>query len=102
MARIEALEELARNLVGDDLKAGGPDLFFVSVESNIQTVTTDYELAKSAFHALNHRPGRLVECALENRTFGVIASREPHETSGRLVLREDYYLFERQRERSAA
>lgn len=68
--RIEALQALARDMVGDGKT---PDLFFVTDRGAVVTVTTDFELASSHWEALS-RQRPMMECVLEGRRYGVIAS----------------------------
>ena len=90
MKKIEVLEELARNIIGDGKT---PDVFFVSDNGTIVTITTDFPTAYFAWESLkNAYPQR--ECALENRTWGVICAVEPIEDGGTvLTVSDDSYGF---------
>lgn len=79
--RIEALETLARDMVGD---GGSPNVFFVTDGPNVVMVTTDEEKARAAWRELADRfPMR--ECALEDRQTGVLASLEPQEEGSHVL-----------------
>jgi len=89
--RIEALEVLARDLVGDGQH---PDLFFVGLAGNIQMVTTDRE---SAYAYWRHLAACFptTESALENRREGVIAAIEPIDETDNapLVCHDEYHRW---------
>jgi hypothetical protein len=81
--KVEEVEAIARKVVGD---GKSPNLFFVSQEGVILTVTRDFELAYQQWRALP----RNVETALEDRKNGVIADTGPvEEGSKRLVTTDD-------------
>lgn len=87
--RMEQLEALARDMVGD---GGKPDVFFVSVEGGIVMVTLDFEAAYHAWREYSAPKNR--ETALENRSMGTIASVDPiEEGSPRLMLIDDSEMF---------
>ena len=71
-SKIKELEELASKVVGD---GHGPDLFFVSVEGVVVTVTRNFELAYREWQKYSWKCE--VETALENRTYGVICDVSP-------------------------
>lgn len=80
------LEELARQKVGDGLK---PELFFVSRQGVIILVSCDFGAAYDFWREQN-REHRNEESALENRSHGVLASREPaEENSSQLITTDD-------------
>jgi hypothetical protein len=84
--KIEALENLARTMVGD---GRNPDLFFVTDQGVVVTITRDKDVAYDHWRQLAARSPRL-ECALENRQFGVLASVEPSGTDeNKLIVRFD-------------
>lgn len=90
MVRFECLEQLARELIGDGKT---PDLFFVTDGGNVVTITADYRVARIHWERLRARYP-LQECALENRTYGVIASVEPEEDGdSQLVVSDDSESF---------
>lgn len=83
--RLEFLEALARELVGD---GKSPNLFFVSSEGNVILISRDFDVAYLKWK--QHAQDRDHESALEDRQYGVISSVEPSEDeSGRLVVRDD-------------
>lgn len=84
--RIPQLEEFASATIGDDKT---PDLFFVSDNGSIVTVTRNFDLAYRHWLQLAARYS-LTECALENRTFGVLASVEPAREGSTAMVRLDY------------
>lgn len=91
MKRIEALEAIARDMVGDGQT---PDVFFVSDEGRIVAIETDAQRAYDRWRELAARSPRK-ESALENRTYGVLASVEPKDDSpnARLVVLDDFQGF---------
>ena len=72
-AKIKQLQELATDMVGDGKT---PNLFFVSEQGVIITVTRDFEIAYEQWLSLASGYSR-VECALEDRRYGTICSVEP-------------------------
>ena len=98
--KLEALETLARETVGDGQT---PDLFFVTDQGTVVTVTRDFDVASTAWVRLAQAGRWQTECALENRTFGVIASVEPEEDeSDRMVVCDSRGTFARLSEEDAA
>lgn len=95
--KIEALENLARDMVGDGKT---PNVFFVSKQpQGLVLVTRDEEAAYNYWQSLP----RNVETSLEDRSFGVIASTEPREEgSTQLVTHDDYYAFTRLKKKRKA
>lgn len=93
--KTEQLEELARSVVGDDKT---PDIFFVTDQGTVVTVSRDFKTAYTHWCELAARYPR-VECALENRTYGVLAdiSPESDEPGARLVRTDDTYSFRKGR-----
>lgn len=71
-SKIPELENLAADKVGD---SHGPDLFFVSVEGVVITVTRSFEIAYQQWQ--EHSQSMKYECALENRTYGTICDVSP-------------------------
>ena len=91
MARIERLEALARDMVGD---GETPDLFFVTDRGNVVCIETSAPKAYRRWKALAaRRPLR--ECCLENRTYGTICSVEPQsdEDSAPLEICDGYMSY---------
>ncbi len=72
-AKIAALEILACDMVGD---GKAPDLFFVTDQGVVITVTRNKSVAYDEWRNLAARRP-MVESAMESRRFGVIASVEP-------------------------
>lgn len=87
--RIEALETLASNLVGDGDKE---DLFFVTDRGDVVTVTRNFWTAYNDWKQLSRRSPR-VECSLENRTYGVICDVSSDEETETLCVRDDSQGF---------
>ena len=71
--KMPELEALASRMIGDGQT---PDLFFVTDEGAVVLIETSGLRAYGRFKDLASRSPRK-ECALENRTFGVLASVEP-------------------------
>lgn len=93
MNKIDQLETLASAMIGDD---ESPDLFFVTDRGQVVSVDVCALSAYDRFMTLARRPEKH-ECALENRTFGVIASVEPEDDApnARLILCDDFRMFQR-------
>ncbi len=93
MKKIDQLEALASAMIGD---GKSPDLFFVTDRGRVVSVDVCALSAHDRFLDLARRSDRK-ECALENRTFGVIASVEPEydAPNARLVLVDDFRMFRR-------
>ena len=93
--KIEALETLARTMIGDGQT---PDLFFVTDEGAVVLIETSALRAYGRWRDLAQRSPRK-ECALENRTFGVIASVEPRDDTedAPLIVCDDYRMFSKSR-----
>lgn len=89
MKRVPALELLATNVVGD---GGVPNLFFVSIEGVIITVTRTFSVAYDHWKSLP----RDKETALEDRKWGVICSTGAREEgSSQLITIDDSSRFEK-------
>ncbi len=90
---IKELQALATEMVGD---SNAPDLFFVTDQGVVVTVTRCFETAYADYHRLAWR-WPLVECALENRTIGCLASVEPEsdEQGARLIRIDDTDMLKR-------
>lgn len=88
MPKVSELETLASALVGDGKT---PDVFFVTDQGAVVTIDTDASRAYSVWVALASRSPRR-ECALENRTYGVIASIAPEtdDPGARLIRVDDF------------
>lgn len=83
--RLQFLEKLARELVGDGKQ---PNLFFVSSEGNIILISRDFDVAYIKWK--QHAARKDHECALEDRQTGVIASVEPEsDAPGAKLIRID-------------
>lgn len=80
--KIRELEELATNTVGD---GKSPNLFFVSQEGAIITVTRSFATAYNEWKALNPR----IVSALEDRLWGVICITDHDEENGNALYRRD-------------
>lgn len=87
--RIEALEQSARNIVGD---GKAPNVYFVTDQGVVTTITRDREIALSAWRTLASR-WPLVECAVEDRLNGVIADVSPESDVPGARLRRSIDLF---------
>jgi len=73
--KIKQLNQLATEMVGD---GGKHNVFFVSLEGNVQLVTTDFWVAYEFWKSLTPRlSGK--ETMLEDRKWGVICDRSPIE-----------------------
>lgn len=70
--KVEQFEQMARDMVGD---GKSPNLYFVSEEGVITTVTRDFEAAYLCWSGL----GRKIETCLEDRKNGVLATTTPIE-----------------------
>lgn len=69
--KIESLEAIARDMVGDGKR---PNVFFVSLEPlGIVMITRDFQAAYQYWKGLS----RSAETSLEDRQTGVICSNEP-------------------------
>jgi hypothetical protein len=84
--RIGVLEDFASITIGDD-KA--PNLYFVTDQGVLVTITRDFDVAYAHWQTLAQRAPR-VESSLEDRQHGVLASVEPdEENSNRLIVIDD-------------
>ena len=89
--RIPQLEEMARTMVGD---GKAPNLFFVSRKGVILTVTRNYRHAYVQWETMARGMGARVECALEDRLQGTIASVDTDEENpGKLIVIDDSDMF---------
>ena len=66
-------EKIASELIGDGRR---PNVYFVTDQGKVQTITLNKEVALDHWRALAAR-WPMVECALEDRQTGVLASIEP-------------------------
>lgn len=91
MKNIPQLNKLATELVGDGEKI---NVFFVSLGSNVQMVTTEFEPAYKLWRTLT-RENSSAETYLEDRKWGVIADRSPaaEAANSRLVTHDDSWEF---------
>lgn len=82
--RTDALELLASDLIGD---GESPNVFFVTLDGNVQLITTDGPVAYRFWKNLP----RNVESSLEDRQTGCICTVEPleDEDNSPLVVRDD-------------
>lgn len=89
--KVTELNKLATTMVGD---SGKPNVFFVSLMSNVVMVTTDFQAAYSHWKKLA-RCQREKESTLEDRRYGVICSVEPDENPmvKRLRVYDDSMMF---------
>lgn len=80
------LNRMATEMVGDGKK---PNLYFVSLGSNVQLVTTDWDAAYTYWLSLP----RNVETLLEDRLIGLICDTSPvEERSTRLTTSDCSYM----------
>ena len=88
--KIKELNKLATEMVGD---SGKPNVFFVSLEGNVQMVTTDFWQAYDYWKSLTPRlSGK--ETMLEDRKYGVICDRSPSEhNAGKLMTWDESGMF---------
>lgn len=88
---IPELQKLASELVGDSKT---PNLFFVTCEGVVVTVSRDLSTAHRHWRQLAAITPR-VECALEDRHTGVLADISPESDApgSRLIKRDDTHLF---------
>ena len=86
MSAYERLNQLAQELVGDDKS---PNIYFVTQDGRVLTVTTDRRTAYLQWRQLASTRPR-IECALEDREHGIVCSVERDE-GGRLQARDDYH-----------
>jgi len=87
--KINELEALASNLIGD---GQSPNLYFVTDRGVVVTVTRSFEVAREEWKQLSRRSPRL-ECALEDRKVGVLASVEPESDEEGAPLRVFDHIF---------
>lgn len=85
--KIPELERFAKLAIGDGMP---PNLYFVTDEGVIVTITRSRELAYRHWRELSKRRP-MVESAMEDRLNGVLASVEPEsdEPNARLVVSDD-------------
>lgn len=90
-AKIESLEKLARNMVGD---GNSPNLYFVSDCGVCITITRNFSLAYQQWRALADRIPR-IESALEDRKNGTIAdvSPESDDSGAKLIFTDSSRQF---------
>jgi len=84
---VKQLEQLASELIGD---GHTPDIFFVTKKGKVRMITLDFQ---DAYHKWKEIASKQVECALENRTWGVICSFEQDEETDKLVKVDDSRPF---------
>lgn len=87
--KIEQLEELARTMVGD---GKAPNLYFVTVDGVVVTVTRDLSVAKSEWRRNVHND-RFTPCDIEDRRQGVVCSHEKDEETSRWITTDDSNLL---------
>jgi hypothetical protein len=80
--RVEALERLASELVGDGEL---PNLYFVSDHEGIILISQDFDIAHEAWQELPYDK----ESSLEDRLSGVICSTSPRDDSDELETWDD-------------
>lgn len=89
MESIKALQDLASEMVGDGQE---PNMFFVSKQGVVVMVVDDFYAARNYWHGLLFEN---VECCVEDRLWGVIASKEPRsDTDPKLILWDDSEEFQ--------
>jgi hypothetical protein len=84
MSAYERLNQLASELVGD---GKSPNLYFVSQDGRVLTVTTERRVAY--LHWCDLARTRIA-CSLEDREAGMLCSVEPG-ADGRLERHDDYH-----------
>ncbi len=83
------LDALARDYIGDGKR---PNHYFVTDHGHVVTISDDLDVAYEHWRKLAYRSPH-VECALEDRLVGVLASVEPIEAgSDILVIYDDVLL----------
>jgi hypothetical protein len=82
--KISQLEAAARDLVGD---GANPNLFFVTVDGVVVSITRDATYAYNEWRNLK-RAGNI--CGLEDRKHGTIASRDKDDETGLIVVIDDF------------
>jgi len=85
MSAYDRLNQLASELVGD---GKSPNLYFVTVDARVQTVTTDRRTAYLHWHQLASTG--VLACALEDRETGVVCLVEAG-PDGQLQRTDDYH-----------
>jgi hypothetical protein len=80
---IKQMQEMARDMVGDGKE---PNVFFISQEGVICTVTTHAMIAYDHWKALP----RHKESAFEDRLYGVICTTESQEGTNRLIVHDEF------------
>ena len=83
--KIKRLQTLASDLVGD---GKNPNLFFVTEQGITVTVTRDFDMAYRQWETMAHTYPH-IECALEDRKFGVICAVEPDMDNSKRMVRID-------------
>lgn len=93
--KIKELQILATKLVGD---GKAPNLFFVTDQGVTTTVTRDFECAYEEWCKLTRRYP-ILESALEDRKWGVIASVEPRDDTNdkQFIIIDNSHSFRKQR-----
>jgi hypothetical protein len=88
---VAPLDALARELVGDGQSS---NLFFVTKHGIVQTVSSEFGVAYEAYYTLRRQLPR-IECALEDRQNGTLASFGPDDdnTPGRWIESDDTRAF---------
>ena len=85
--KIEQLEQLARDLIGDGKT---PNIFFVTFSANVILITTDKFIAYEVWKKLP----KSIESSLEDRRHGCICTTEPLEDdTRRLTTIDDFHNF---------
>lgn len=88
--KIKELESFVSKTMGD---GKGPNLFVVTDQGSTVTITRSFTVAYAHWSELAAR-SPMVECALEDRAHGCLASIEPIDDSSgaRLIRTDDTYM----------
>ena len=85
----DILQTLKAQLVGD---GQSPDLFFVTREGSVVTITRDFQTALHDWQRLANSLPRIA-CALEDRLFGCIASVAGPSQDGERLMTDESGMF---------
>ena len=87
--KIKQLEELARTMVGD---GKAPNLYFITVDVVVVTITRDLSIAKSEWrrNIYNHP---FTPCSVEDRKQGTVCQHDKDEETCRWITIDDSNLL---------